>query len=140
MAPSNLLRLATRRSVAPLSFRPALLAKRQFSQTALQSYPRVGSQDKDSIDTEATEYSKSGTDDGAARQEDAAFNPNKTGPEDEKNTAGDGNNVSHLLPNTYISQTTHVLLEQSIERLACKPRGIQTDRFPRRRCRELWKG
>jgi len=96
MAPSNLLRLATRRSVAPLSFRPALLAKRQFSQTALQSYPRVGSQDKDSIDTEATEYSKSGTDDGAARQEDAAFNPNKTGPEDEKNTAGDGNNSNPL--------------------------------------------
>lgn len=64
---------------------------RPFSHSTGLAYPRKDSQDKDSIQPEATEYSKSGTDDGAARQESAAFDPSKTSPEDEKNTAGEGN-------------------------------------------------
>lgn len=63
---------------------------RPFSHSTGLAYPRKGSQDKDSIQAEATEYSKSGTDDEAARQESAAFDPSKTSPEDEKNTAGEG--------------------------------------------------
>jgi len=74
--------------------RPTLLSTRYFSQTPLPRYPRKDSQDKDSINTEATEYSKSGTDDAAARNEDAAFDPSKTDPQTEKDTAGEGNEES----------------------------------------------
>jgi hypothetical protein len=67
---------------------------RPFSRTPALPYPRKDSQDKDSIDTEATEYSKSGTDDGAARQDKAAFDPSTTDPQKEKDIAGGGNEVS----------------------------------------------
>jgi len=63
---------------------------RPFSQTPLSRYPRKGSEDKDSINTEATEYSKSGTDDASARQEEAAFGPETTDPSKEKKIAGEG--------------------------------------------------
>ncbi len=63
---------------------------RQFSRSARLAYPRKDSQDKDSINTEATEYSKSATDDEGARQEDAAFNPNITDPQEQKDKAGEG--------------------------------------------------
>lgn len=53
-------------------------------------YPRKDSQDKDSINTEATEYSKSGTDDASAKQEEAAFDPSTTDPKEEKKVAGEG--------------------------------------------------
>ncbi|TVY85311.1 hypothetical protein LSUE1_G000208 [Lachnellula suecica] len=66
---------------------------RRFSQQPYMRYPRKDSQDKDSINTEATEYTKSGTDDQSARNEDAAFNPDVTSPESEKNVAGKGNEV-----------------------------------------------
>jgi len=46
------------------------------------------------VKPEATEYSKSGTDDGAAKQMDAAFDPSETSPEGEKQTAGEGDGVS----------------------------------------------
>jgi len=58
-----------------------------------RSYPRKNAQDRESINTEATEYTKSGTDDGAAKQEEAAFDPRQTRPEQEKNTAGEGTEV-----------------------------------------------
>ncbi len=72
---------------------PTLLrtpVKRQFSQSIRFTYPRKDSQDKDSINTEATEYSKSATDDEGARQEDVAFNPDITDPQKQKDKAGDG--------------------------------------------------
>jgi hypothetical protein len=80
----------------PQIFHPApiSLLSRQFSQTTKSRYPRKDSQDKDSINKEATEYSKSGTDDGAARQEEAAFDPKQTDPEGEKRKAGEGTEVS----------------------------------------------
>lgn len=43
-------------------------------------------QDKDSLQPQSTEYSKSGSDDSAAAS-DAAFNPNKTSPEEAEATA-----------------------------------------------------
>lgn len=42
------------------------------------------------MNTEATEYSKSATDDEGARQEDAAFNPDITDPQEQKDKAGEG--------------------------------------------------
>ena len=64
--------------------------QRQFTQSTRLAYPRKDSQDKDSINTEATEYSKSATDDESARHEDAAFNPNVTDPQKQKSVAGKG--------------------------------------------------
>ena len=64
--------------------------RRQLSQTPRKAYPRKDSQDKDSINTEATEYSKSATDDEGARQGDAAFNPDITDPQHQKDVAGKG--------------------------------------------------
>ncbi|KAI4238795.1 MAG: hypothetical protein L6R40_005650 [Gallowayella cf. fulva] len=58
------------------------------------SYPRKDSQDKDSISTEATEYSKSGTDDASARHEDTAFDPGVTDPGDQKDKVGNKTGVS----------------------------------------------
>ncbi|KAB8294037.1 hypothetical protein EYC80_009495 [Monilinia laxa] len=63
---------------------------RPFSYTPPSQLPRKDAQHKDSINTEATEYSKSGTDDAAARQEGAAFDPESTRPEEEMEQAGKG--------------------------------------------------
>ena len=70
--------------------RPGVPAYRQFSQTLSFALPRKDSQDKDSINTEATEYSKSATDDEGAKQEEAAFNPDITDPQEQKDKAGEG--------------------------------------------------
>ncbi|KAF2870079.1 hypothetical protein BDV95DRAFT_72516 [Massariosphaeria phaeospora] len=51
---------------------------------------RKDSQDKDSLNPTAAEYGQSGSDDAAAANEDAAFNPNKTSPEEEVKTAEKG--------------------------------------------------
>ena len=75
------------RSQKPLFSIPA---HRQFSQSLSFALPRKDSQNKDSINTEATEYSKSATDDEGARQEDAAFNPDITDPQEQKDKAGEG--------------------------------------------------
>lgn len=42
------------------------------------------------MNTEATEYSKSATDDEGARQADAAFDPDITDPQEQKDKAGEG--------------------------------------------------
>ena len=96
MSPTSILRLTARQCARPQVFhisKPTIASMRPFSHSAIRTYPRKDSQDKDSIDTEATEYSKSGTDDGAARQGDAAFDPSTTDPAEEKNIAGEGNEV-----------------------------------------------
>ena len=64
--------------------------QRGFSQSARALYPRKDSQHKDSINTEATEYSKSASDDEGARQQDAAFDPNVTDPQEQMDIAGKG--------------------------------------------------
>ena len=65
-------------------------SRRQFSQSTGLAYPRKDAQDKDSMNTEATEYSKSATDDEGARHDDAAFNPDITDPQAQKDKAGEG--------------------------------------------------
>ncbi|ESZ94315.1 hypothetical protein SBOR_5311 [Sclerotinia borealis F-4128] len=79
--------LPTRTSLSHLISHPH---PRPFTTTHPLSHPRKDSQDKNSINTESTEYSKSGTDDAAAREEEAAFDPNTTRPETEKAQAGKG--------------------------------------------------
>ncbi|CZR51958.1 uncharacterized protein PAC_01835 [Phialocephala subalpina] len=93
MSPPSILRLTTRRYIrtqTPQSIKPSIQTIRPFSRTPLAPFPRRGSEDKDSINTEATEYSKSGTDDASARQEEAAFDPSTTDPQKEKKVAGEG--------------------------------------------------
>ena len=58
------------------------------------AYPRTDSQDRNSINTEATEYSKTGSDDLSAQQDEAAYNPNITNPQKQKDVAGDKSGVS----------------------------------------------
>ncbi|EKD15199.1 hypothetical protein MBM_06415 [Drepanopeziza brunnea f. sp. 'multigermtubi' MB_m1] len=98
MSPTSILRLAARQCARPPRFHAPkhLIAApaRPLSHSAIRAYPRKDSQDKDSIDTEATEYSKSGSDDAAARQEKAAFDPSTTDPQQEKEIAGAGNEES----------------------------------------------
>ncbi|EXJ89340.1 hypothetical protein A1O3_02407 [Capronia epimyces CBS 606.96] len=52
--------------------------------------------DRKKMDPEASEYSKSGTDDTTAANEDAAFNPDITDPQEAKKKAGEGNEVNPL--------------------------------------------
>lgn len=55
-------------------------------------WARVSSQDKDSINREPTEYTRSGTDEEVAEQDRAAFDPSVTSPgkEHEESAAGTG--------------------------------------------------
>jgi hypothetical protein len=95
MAPLNLVRLTAGRATRQRCI-PSSVCLRQLHQAPLLRFPRKDSQDKDSINRESTEYSKSGTDDQAAEQKQAAFDPNQTSPEQEKKTAGEGNDVRKL--------------------------------------------
>jgi hypothetical protein len=65
--------------------RPSILAPR-FLSTTRTRFAQKDAQDKDSLVPRSTEYSKSGSDDAAASS-DAAFNPNKTSPEEAEATA-----------------------------------------------------
>ncbi|KEQ74550.1 hypothetical protein M436DRAFT_44107 [Aureobasidium namibiae CBS 147.97] len=71
-----------------LSQRPvARVISRPLSYT-YQLQARKDTQDKDSLKPEPNEYSKSGSDDEAARVEKTAFDPNKTSPEEQHDSAG----------------------------------------------------
>lgn len=52
--------------------------------------------DREKMNTDANEYAKSGTDDTAAKNEEAAFNPNITTPEGARKKAGEGNEENPL--------------------------------------------
>jgi hypothetical protein len=93
MAPTTLFRLPTRQCLRSTTLRSTFSPVQPLSQTTIPRYPRKGYEDKDSINPEATEYSKSGTDDAAAKQEEAAFDPSTTDPQEEKDVAGKGNEV-----------------------------------------------
>jgi hypothetical protein len=92
MAPLNMARLMAGGAVRQTAF-PASFCLQRLHQSSLLRMPRKDSQDKDSINTDATEYSKSGTDDDAARNEQAAFAPSQTAPGEQKEKAGEGNKV-----------------------------------------------
>jgi len=65
---------------------------RLLHQTAVSRMPPYkDDMDRESLKPKAHEYTQSGTDDEtAAEHSDAAFNPNKTSPETEKDTAAEG--------------------------------------------------
>jgi hypothetical protein len=84
----------TRRFAA---MQPRILSQRQYAKSIISSRPfsytrnlqaRKDTQDKDSLKPEPYEYSKSGTDDQAARVEQTAFDPSKTSPEEQHDAAG----------------------------------------------------
>ncbi|KAL8930743.1 MAG: hypothetical protein Q9208_000284 [Pyrenodesmia sp. 3 TL-2023] len=92
-----------RRPVLHASVRQQLLSSskasksptsRSFSQSPCIGYPRKDSQDKDSINRESVEYSKSGTDDASAGQEDTAFDPSTTDPGEQKDKVGERTGAS----------------------------------------------
>jgi hypothetical protein len=80
-----------------VSYPSASLSIRFIHQTSYQLFPRADAQDKDSINTNRTEYTKSGTDDEIAGNQEAAFDPSITSPESEKNKASEGNDVSYIV-------------------------------------------
>ncbi|KAH9831914.1 hypothetical protein Tdes44962_MAKER08860 [Teratosphaeria destructans] len=80
---------AIRRSIAARTnviSRPAFAA-RQFS-IASGRYARKDAMGKDDLKPEPNEYSKSASDDQAARVEKTAFDPNQTSPESQEASAG----------------------------------------------------
>ncbi|MCJ1327349.1 hypothetical protein MMC10_004018 [Thelotrema lepadinum] len=99
-------RLASLSKRAPFSSHIALPLARPLSTTPLRLYPRKDSQDRESINTDATEYSKSGSDDAAA-QKDVAFEPGNTKPEEAMGKAeqeGNGNPLDASPANHDISK------------------------------------
>lgn len=90
--------MANRMSLPGLKFfRPRInpaqrYPHRRFSQAPLSAYPRKGFEDRNSINAEATEYTKSGTDNQAA-EEQGAFDPKVTRPEEQKEVSGKGEQV-----------------------------------------------
>jgi hypothetical protein len=93
MASINLLRLSARQYICNRSIRPSPSTIRRFSQTPLSRFPKKGSEEKDSINAEPSEYSKSGTDQQAAQKDSAAYDPSTTDPQKEKDLAGVGDEV-----------------------------------------------
>ncbi|KAK8045194.1 hypothetical protein PG993_005218 [Apiospora rasikravindrae] len=85
-AAHSALRLASR---SPRTATPML--QRQPLSTSAARMAYKDDQDRNSVKPRAHEYSGSGTDEQAAENTDAAFNPNKTGPEEARETAGKGN-------------------------------------------------
>ncbi|KAI0022789.1 hypothetical protein F4780DRAFT_777254 [Xylariomycetidae sp. FL0641] len=81
------------RARAPLrNHTPSLFASRRaLTQTAAARLPYKDDMDRESLKPKAHEYTHSGTDEQTAQNPDAAFNPDKTSPEAERETAGQGN-------------------------------------------------
>lgn len=85
---------STRTFLSPLLKRspvqpPAVAYRHPFS-TSSTSLTRKA-EDKNEINTSKTENTRSGTDDQAAEQKEAAFNPKFTSPGEEREVAGKGN-------------------------------------------------
>ncbi|KAI0176541.1 hypothetical protein GGR52DRAFT_571504 [Hypoxylon sp. FL1284] len=71
------------------------LAARSLHQSAaLRAYK--DDMDRESFKPKSHEYTQSSTDEEVASNQDAAFNPNKTDPDTEKDTAGAGNSANPL--------------------------------------------
>jgi hypothetical protein len=106
MSPRTLLRLprairisSTSRShrlLHPRPFATSLAFSNRSSEGGDRNPQRDAQQDRDKINTDANEYAKSGTDDTAAKNEDAAFDPKITSPEGARQKAGEGNEENPL--------------------------------------------
>ncbi|KAK8069616.1 hypothetical protein PG994_006232 [Apiospora phragmitis] len=88
-AAHSALRLASR---SPRTATPATTTLRQpLSTSAAPRMAYKDDQDRNSVKPRAHEYTGSGTDEQVANNADAAFNPDKTGPEEAMETASKGN-------------------------------------------------
>ncbi|KAI1611603.1 hypothetical protein EDD37DRAFT_650640 [Exophiala viscosa] len=82
-------------NVRPLSTSPYRFASREDPEE--NKHPQRETQlDREKMNPEANEYAKSSSDDSAAKNEDAAFDPDITDPEEARKKAGEGNDVNPL--------------------------------------------
>lgn len=109
MIASSIVRLPRRFPTAYYPIRPALTSHLPASNqlpplrtlsttrsTNAAEAKKSAIKDREKINTDADEYSQSGTDDATARNEQAAFDPNITDPQEAKEKAGEGNEVNPL--------------------------------------------
>ncbi|KAI1472883.1 uncharacterized protein F4812DRAFT_30991 [Daldinia caldariorum] len=102
MSSFTAIRLALRaRSVggAPLASATStrlVVASRHMHQSSAPRSPYKDDMDRESLKPKTHEYTTSGTDEDVAAKQDAAFNPNKTDPDTEKNTAAAESNGNPL--------------------------------------------
>ncbi|KAK4937120.1 hypothetical protein LTR10_022172 [Elasticomyces elasticus] len=82
-------------NVRPLSTSPYRFASREDPEEN-KHQQRETQLDREKMNPEANEYAKSSSDDSAAKNEDAAFDPNITDPEEARKKAGEGNEVNPL--------------------------------------------
>ncbi|KAI1801271.1 hypothetical protein F4811DRAFT_465671 [Daldinia bambusicola] len=73
-----------------------LVASRQIHQSSVLRSPYKDDMDRESLKPKAHEYTTTGTDEEVATKEDAAFNPHKTDPDTEMNTAAAESNGNPL--------------------------------------------
>ncbi|KAF2239566.1 hypothetical protein EV356DRAFT_528154 [Viridothelium virens] len=80
----------TRRALIYPRLRPSslLYSRRPLHSSIPSLLPRKDAQGKDDLTPESNEYSKSGSDAQSAQVEKAAFDPSKTSPEEQHDTAG----------------------------------------------------
>ena len=91
MSPSTYIRFTGR--LLPTQHCVRVIPLRHLSHSQRPCWPKKESQERESIDTESTEYTKSDTDDSAAHSK-VAFDPTTTSPEDEKAQASKQKKVS----------------------------------------------
>jgi len=107
MPPSSFLRLPRNIQSLTRPLHPARTPFRSLSITPRRSagdqdpdenpnHQRAAQLDREKIDRDPNEYSKSGTDESSANNEEAAFDPNITDPQEAKEKAGEGNEVNPL--------------------------------------------
>nr|POF04543.1 hypothetical protein CFP56_56024 [Quercus suber] len=82
-------------------------AARQFQTSIRLALPNKDAQDKDSMKIESNEYSKTGSDQGAA-QDSAAFDPSTTKPESEEAESAKGEGKSSKEPASVSPQNHEV--------------------------------
>jgi hypothetical protein len=83
-------RILSTKNLSTESCQPHIwVQNRQFTQSTVVAYARKASQDRNSINRESLEYSRSGSDDKTAALDDAAFNPDITDPDSQKKKAGE---------------------------------------------------
>lgn len=80
----------------PRPFSSTLTSRERSSEGGSNNPQKDAQMDREKINTDANEYAKSGTDDTAAKNEEAAFDPNITSPEGAKEKAGEGNEENPL--------------------------------------------
>lgn len=96
--------LPFKRAFAARSFQPRALRStigysnvRSYADSTHPNEQKDAQLDREKMDTQANEYSKSGTDTETAKNHDAAFNPNSPNdPDEARKQAGKGNEVNPL--------------------------------------------